>query len=192
MRERRTRLLAEIAVGVALSAVLGMLRLYRLPWGGSLSLKILPLLLLAIRRGPVSGLTAGGLAGLITLALDPFFLHPLQVVLDYFLPYMAIGMAGGFPGRPRLGIVLTGMTRLALHVISGVVYFSAYAPPEIGRQTYLFLRETVGWAPQVLTYDGAAAWVYSLLYNGSVVVPETLIMVFLLPPLATRIARHRG
>ena len=52
---RRTRLITETAVSVALATLLGFIRLYRLPWGGALSLKLLPLIYLAFKHGPKAG-----------------------------------------------------------------------------------------------------------------------------------------
>ncbi len=189
MRAGRTKLLTEIAVVVALATVLGFLRLYRLPWGGSLSLKILPLLILSLRRGPRAGALAGGLTGAITLILDPFILHPIQVGLDYFLPYVALGLTGYFAALPRMGIALTGFVRLTAHVLSGVVYFAAYAPPNINVETYEFLSNNLGVSFPWLLQAWTAPWVYSFLYNGSVVIPETVIMVVIVPLLILRLQK---
>ena len=63
--------MTTVAVTVALAVLLGFIRLYRLPWGGCLSLKLLPLVYLAITLGPRAGLTGGLLAGLLQLSLDP-------------------------------------------------------------------------------------------------------------------------
>jgi thiamine transporter len=190
MPARRTRLLTEIAVAVALAIVLGMFRLYRLPWGGALSLKILPLLYVALRRGPAAGMTAGGLTGLLTLILDPVIIHPVQVLLDYILPYLALGLAGWFPAFPRTGIGVAGLMRLASHVVSGVVYFAAYAPPEINIRTYHVLADTLGLSLPLLLEDWTVPWVYSLLYNGSVVLPESLLMILIMPYVLRRLAKR--
>lgn len=185
----RTKLLTEIAVVVALATVFGFLRLYRLPWGGSLSLKILPLLILSLRRGPKAGAVAGGLTGAITLIMDPVIIHPVQIGLDYFLPYVAFGLTGYFSALPRMGIALTGFVRLTAHVLSGVVYFAAYAPPTISVQTHDFLSNWIGVSFPLLLQTWTVPWVYSFLYNGSVVIPETVIMVVIVPLLILRLEK---
>ena len=184
-----TRRLTAMAVTVALAVLLGFIRLYRLPWGGSLSLKILPLVYLAITYGPRAGMAGGLAAGLVTLIVDPVIFHPIQVFLDYLLPYAILGIIGFFPSWPRLGILLAGVLRLASHVVSGAVYFAAFTPPELNRQVYELVRDYAGITLSPLLQQWTAPWLYALLYNASVVVPETILMILLAPPLIRRINR---
>jgi len=96
-RNPRIRTLAEAALAVALAAVLNLLAL-RLPIniaGGSISLTMLPIAIVALRRGPLAGAAAGTLFGLIDLLMEPFILVPAQVILDYPLPYLVFGLAVG-------------------------------------------------------------------------------------------------
>lgn len=184
-----TRRLTAMAVAVALAVLLGFIRLYRLPWGGSLSLKILPLVYLAVTHGPRAGMAGGLAAGLVTLIVDPVILHPIQVALDYLLPYALIGVIGWFPGWPRAGILVAGVLRLASHVVSGAVYFAAFTPPELNRQVYELIRDYTGIALSPLLQEWTAPWLYALLYNASVVVPETILMILFAPPLIRRLNR---
>ncbi|MCJ7572905.1 energy-coupled thiamine transporter ThiT, partial [Candidatus Bathyarchaeota archaeon] len=47
-----TRELAEVSVTVALSVVLNYIKIYQLPWGGSITLgSMVPIMLLSYRRG---------------------------------------------------------------------------------------------------------------------------------------------
>src|SRR5215212_1661733 len=48
---RDTRVLTEAALAVALSFVLGFIVLFKMPFGGSVSLEMIPLILLALRQG---------------------------------------------------------------------------------------------------------------------------------------------
>ncbi len=184
-----TRRLTSMAVAVALAVLLGLIRLYRLPWGGSLSLKILPLVYLATTHGPRAGLAGGLAAGLITLILDPVILHPVQVFLDYLLPYALLGIIGFFPAWPRIGILVTGVLRLASHVVSGAIYFAAFTPPELNRQVYELIRDHTGITLSLVLQQWTAPWLYALLYNASLIVPETILMILLAPPLIRRINR---
>lgn len=183
------RRLTAIAVTVALAVLLGFIRLYRLPWGGSLSLKILPLVYLAIKHGPKAGMAGGIATGLITLILDPVVLHPIQIGLDYLLPYALLGIIGFFPSWPRVGIVVAGLLRLASHVVSGAVYFAAYTPPELNRQIYDITRDYTGISLPLILHDWTAPWIYALLYNASLIIPETIIMIIIVPPLIQRLNR---
>ena len=55
MEKVRLRLLVECAVVAALSVILSYLRLWQMPQGGSITLESLPVLLLALWRGPRAG-----------------------------------------------------------------------------------------------------------------------------------------
>ena len=106
--------LAEIGVAVALAAVLGQLRLFMMPQGGSVSLEALPIIFVAVRRGVVPGATAGLLYGLLQLVLPgAFVFQPLQAALDYPLAFMALGAAGFVDVR--------GWRTLAVAVFVGAV-----------------------------------------------------------------------
>ena len=97
MRDRRTRVIVDVALAVALAVALNMLAL-RLPInvaGGSISLTMLPIAVVALRRGVLAGALAGTLFGCIDLLMEPFILVPAQVLLDYPLPYTLFGAVVG-------------------------------------------------------------------------------------------------
>lgn len=144
MRSSRIALLVEIALSIALSAVLNTVKIFEMPQGGTISLVMLPLLVLALRRGPIAGMVAGALYGVVDVLIDPFVVHWVQFVLDYPLAYSVVGIAGLFAGVWRRsigfdriskaivvallpGVLLAALLRYAAHVMSGVVFFSEYA-----------------------------------------------------------------
>src|SRR6056297_3449912 len=90
------RAITEISVAVALSLILNFLPLWKMPQGGSVSLEMLPILIIALRWGFKEGLLAGFVYGLLQLAFNPYIIHPVQLILDYPLPYMLLGVAGIF------------------------------------------------------------------------------------------------
>lgn len=55
MRNRKLQMLCEGAILVALAQILSMLKLWEMPWGGSITLGMLPIFLFAVRWGPVGG-----------------------------------------------------------------------------------------------------------------------------------------
>lgn len=150
-------LIVNIALMLGLAIILHQIRLYHMPQGGSITLGgMVPLLLLAYRYGPGIGALGGFLFGLINMIQDPYILHPVQVLFDYPLPYMAMGLAGLFPQRILPGTALAFFTRLICHVISGVVFFASFAPA------------------------GQSPLVYSLVFNGTYLVPEFIICTVIL------------
>jgi thiamine transporter len=168
------RALVEIAVAVALAAVLSYVAQafpLRMPQGGSFGLEMLPILFIALRRGVVPGVVAGGLFGLLQLVGfggAPYIYHPLQAALDYPLAFAALGLAGLVPvgelkgagGVARLaGAVAVGAAaRLACHFFSGLIFFAEYAPK---------------WE---------APWLYSITYNLLYLLPSAVVTALVLWP----------
>ncbi|NLY35931.1 MAG: energy-coupled thiamine transporter ThiT [Tissierellia bacterium] len=147
-----TALMTQIAVSIAVAAVLNMLVIFRMPQGGSVTLaSMVPIYLLALAHGPEIGMLAGLLFGMVDLFLGASIFHPLQVLLDYPLAFMFIGIAGFFPRHVNLGMFLATILRLSCHVLSGYIFFAAYAP------------------------EGTHPFIYSLLYNGSFLLTDLLI-----------------
>lgn len=187
MRDERVRILTEAALAVALAVVLNLWQI-RLPIniaGGSVGLAMLPILVLALRRGPVAGMVAGALFGVVDFITNPYIVHWAQVVLDYPLPYMAVGLAGlgrtaytkalergaaSAAVQVALWSTLGGLGRFVSHVVSGVVFFSEYA-------------------------EGGNVWVYSIVYNVSYVLPSLVacaVLAGMLLPLLARAVPVRG
>jgi thiamine transporter len=97
MRNKRILILAEAALAVALAVALNFMAL-RLPInfaGGSISLTMLPIAVVALRRGPVAGLAAGAIFGTLDLLMEPYIVYWAQVLLDYPLPYALFGLGCG-------------------------------------------------------------------------------------------------
>jgi thiamine transporter len=147
-----TRVIAEATVMIALAAALYLIKIFTLPEGGSVTLgSMIPILLLALRRGPKVGIAAGAVFGIIVLYFEPFVYNPVQFLLDYPLAFGSLGLAGFFKGNPLLGVSAGIGGRFFCHFLSGVIFFASYAP--------------VGESPVA----------YSAIYNGSYLLPELVI-----------------
>jgi len=153
-----SHVLAEIAIFVALATALSFIIIFQLPQGGSITLaSMVPIIWLALRRGPKIGLTAGFVYGLVQLVVMPQIYFLPQVLLDYPLAFGCLGLAGFFQKRWILaGVVVAIVGRFVMHLISGALFFASYAP--------------VGINP----------WVYSGIYNGSYLLPELIISLFVI------------
>ncbi|MDU1312503.1 energy-coupled thiamine transporter ThiT [Clostridium septicum] len=156
------KIMTRIGIALALATILNMIKLYVLPnGGGSISLgSMVPIILIAYMYGPQIGLLTGFLFGIISLILNPYILHPIQVLFDYPLPYMAVGFAGYFKNNRMLGTTVGMSLKFVFHFISGYVFFGEFAP--------------AGWSPAI----------YSLAVNGFAVGGELvicLIIISLLP-----------
>ena len=145
MTDKRIQIIVEIALAIALAAVLNMLKIWRMPNAGTVSFVMLPLIVIALRRGLLVGLATGALYGVVDFVIDPFPpVHWLQPLLDYPLAYGSVGLAGLVSplwrtavGRGSktaafawiaLACTIAACVRYGAHVASGVLFFAEYAP----------------------------------------------------------------
>ena len=112
--------------------------------------------MVAFRRGPRIGVFAGTVFGIEQLFLGGYWFMLAQVILDYPVAYACLGLAGLFRKSPIVGVAVSLTARFLAHFVSGVVFFGAYAPPEMG------------------------PYVYSAVYNGSYMLPEFVISAILI------------
>ena len=128
---------ASSGLMLAMAVILTAFPFYRMPNGGSVTLGgMLPLFFISFAYGPEVGLLAGFAYSLMNLVMAPYILHPVQVLFDYPLPFMALGLAGCFPRHHMAGITAAVAVRLFFHFLSGVVFFGSYAPA--GTSIYLY------------------------------------------------------
>ncbi|HFI0049251.1 TPA: energy-coupled thiamine transporter ThiT [Streptococcus suis] len=169
MSKSRLTILSEIAIFSAIALVFDKVPLFTMPQGGSVSLVMLPILLIALRHGLTAGLLTGGIVGTIQLFYGGYFLNIFQVFLDYALSYAGIGFAGLLARlllKPKdlkqasliicLAGLLGGSIRLLATYLSGIIFYADYAPA------------------------GTPVWFYSFTYNISYILPSTIIACILL------------
>ncbi|MCB2305436.1 energy-coupled thiamine transporter ThiT [Clostridium estertheticum] len=160
-----TQMITLVGVSIALATSLQFITIMKLPQGGSVTAgSMVPIVLIALFYGPEVGFLTGFLFGIINFILSPFAVHPVQVLFDYPLPFMAIGIVGYFRSLKitgiLIGVICAMLARFACHFISGVVFFATSAP------------------------KGTSVYLYSLLYNGSYMGLEaiiTCIIIAILP-----------
>ena len=162
----RVRALCEGAILVALAFILSFVKLYELPNGGSLTPAMFPILLYALRWGLPRGLIAGFVFGLLQLIFDGAYAWGWQsMLLDYLLAFTPLGLVGLFKGKAWgifPGTVLGCAARFVIHYISGVTIYRIIEPTAV---------------PGFGTFDNAS--LYSLVYNGSYMLPNTLLALLL-------------
>ncbi|MBE6541590.1 MAG: hypothetical protein E7672_04005, partial [Ruminococcaceae bacterium] len=141
---KNMRLLAEGAMMVALSFVLSFMT-YSGSWlqGGSISLEIIPILIMGLRNGPKWGVATGFVSGALQLMMGfsnvlycPTLVTQIAcVLLDYIVAFSVIGLVkpfvnlfGGKNKGVVLGVVAAGLLRFVCHYISGIWLWREYAP----------------------------------------------------------------
>lgn len=152
---KNVKVVAEIAillgVAVVLDIVFGILSQGIFPWGGSISPAMLPIFIIAYRRGVKNGLLAGFMfaviqmmmtgmisSGVIAAIPESPYVGPgwlkliLVYLLDYLIPFTLLGLAGIFKGAINnlkpfvLGMILAAFIRYLSHGISGVLIWGSY------------------------------------------------------------------
>ncbi len=145
-----TRKMTEIAILLAVAAVLEAISTFipflHMPNGGSVSLGMLPIFIIAYRHGLRSGLLAGFIFSLVNFMLGGLYIHWGSIIFDYTLAFTVIGFAGLFKKNAwdssvqfGLGIFVGGFLRYIMHGIAGVLFWGEYAPEGMGVYYYSFI-----------------------------------------------------
>ena len=166
MNNKKLLMLVEIAIFAGIGLVLDQLSFSLWAQGGSISFVMLPILIIAVRWGLLAGITTGLLIGILQMSFGAYILHWAQALLDYVAAFSVVGLAGIFRKQILkaanevnkknitlyivLGIIVGGLLRYAAHALAGAVFFSEYA----GDQN---------------------VWLYTLIYNGSYMVPAIIL-----------------
>jgi len=167
-----TRMMANASLCIALSFILSYIRLYEMPQGGSVTLaSMAPIFLFAYAYGVAPGMMVGCAYGLLQFVQGGWFIHPMQFLLDYPLAFAMLGFGGVFrklPGiwRMQLGILTAALLRFFCAFLTGGFFWGEGA----GDQSIL---------------------IYSAVYNGAYMIPETAIcMLVMMVPQIRKLARQ--
>ena len=158
-----TRQLVFCAVAMALTFVTSYLKIFTLPWGGSVTLcSMLFIVLVANWYGVGTGITVGLAYGILQFIQEPYVLSFFQVCCDYILAFAALGVAGFFAKQNHgllKGYIAAVIARGAFHALGGYLYWMSYMPENF---------------PKSLTA------VYPIVYNYSYLVAEAIITVIVI------------
>ena len=178
MKEKNfTKRLVESSLMIALATVLSILKLGEMPYGGSITLaSMLPIMIVAYRHGVPTGLVAGlgyaviqQLLGLKNLSYFTSWQSIVAVILlDYVVAFTVAGLGGMFRGKLApaeagtarrqslefgMGAIVVSALRYIMHTISGCTVWAGLSIPT------------------------EAALLYSLVYNATYMIPESIILV---------------
>ena len=133
-----------MGICIALSYLLGTFDIFKLPYGGGVSLESLPLMLYSYLSGPVYGFISGFVYGVLMITKPSLFIHPVQFLLDYplaFSSFFIIGFLGenkskGMEERHPLQIIFSlklslfcffsFVLRFCFHCVSGLLFLSLF------------------------------------------------------------------
>lgn len=175
-KEKKTdvRALTVSALMIALATVLGTIKVFEMPQGGSVTLfSILPIAVCGYLLGTRRGVMAGFCVGLLNLIFGPYVIHPVQLLMDYPIAFGAVGLAGlareSKNGLTK-GYIIGVIGRYICAVMSGVIFFGEYAP------------------------EGFNAWTWSLWYNLTYLAAEGIITIIVIniPAVRNMFARFKS
>ncbi|MBQ7816322.1 MAG: energy-coupled thiamine transporter ThiT [Oscillospiraceae bacterium] len=170
-KRTNTRALVECALMIAAGTVLAQIKIFTMPYGGSVTLvSMLPFILVSYRHGVKWGLFTGFVNSLIQM-LTGFYLPPAgtftavvgMILLDYMLAFMCLGLACVF-AKPFKN------SKLGVGIGTAAVCFMRFM--------CRFLSGALRWGSYQSYYDwavGLSVWEYSFIYNASYMMPELLI-----------------
>lgn len=161
--------LTECSLMIALATVLSTFPLFEMPYGGSITLaSFVPIVIVAYRHGPKYGLGTAAVASIIQMLLGlknfSYFTTWQSLValalFDYVIAFTVFGLAGFFRKLLKnqslavvTGALFASVIRYICHVISGATVWAGLSIPT------------------------EAALLYSLSYNATYMIPETIILL---------------
>lgn len=179
---KKVRILVECAVMIALAVVLSMIKIWKMPLGGAVTLvSMLPVCVISIRHGLKWGMGTAFvysltqlLFGIVADGLFAWGLTPVMLIgcilFDYVVAFTVLGVAGAFRKNGEVGayvgIIAAFVLRFVSHFISGYIIFANL------EQWELFGK----------LFENKPA-LYSIAYNGMYMLPElaiTLVVVVVL------------
>ncbi len=171
----KTIKLTENALFLSLAIVLSFIKIYEMPMGGSITLcSMLPVMFSGIKHGNKVGLSVAFffsiyqlfsaiISGNVFVWCKTANTVLFVVFFDYILPFTSLGLCGilkklSFRNIPNLGlyagICLSIFFRFVCHFITGVVLWSQWV-------------------------ENMNAYMYSLLYNASYLLPELILTLII-------------
>ena len=158
-----TKQLVFCAAALALAYLTSYIKLFEMPWGGSVTLfSMLFIVLIANWYGVKTGILVGFAYGIIQFIQEPYVLSFFQVCCDYILAFAALGVAGIF-AKSKYGLVkgyiIAVLARGVFHAIGGYLYWMDYMPDN---------------------FPKALASLYPILYNYSYLLVEGVITVIII------------
>lgn len=181
MRNQKTKTLVECAILVAVGLVLSQIKFAPWPQGGSITLcSMAPIVLLSLRHGWKWGLLSALTFSLLQMLIEGISTPPVTtlgwyiavVLLDYVVAFTVLGLAGallkGLPKKawaPAVASCCVTLLRYLCHIVSGMAIWGVYATIQ-------------------------PVWLYSTVYNGSYMIPETIMTAIVVTLLYTTLQKR--
>ncbi|MDY4693216.1 MAG: energy-coupled thiamine transporter ThiT [Blautia sp.] len=132
-RKLTTQQLVTCAAALGLAYITSYIKLFKLPFGGSVTLfSMLFIVLIGYWYGARVGILTGLVYGIFQFLQEPYVLSFFQVCCDYILAFGAMGVAGFFRKSKKYGLqkayLAAIIARGAFHSLGGYLYWMSYMP----------------------------------------------------------------
>ena len=200
--QRLTTSAVMIALATILAMVCAVIPFLNLPFGGGFTIaSMLPIVIISYMYGMKWGFFSAGVYSAIQIVMDlylgkgstlialfmpnsdDFMGYGAAVailIIDYVVAYSMLGFGGAFRNRIKnktvslaLGCVLALSLRYIAHIISGYIFYGAWAEWFFTQVNFYSIG---GWILNSFSGKGLAL-VYSIFYNGLYMIPEIIITV---------------
>lgn len=154
--------ITETAIFVAAAIGLNFIKVFPMPTGGSINFQMLPLSIIALRRGPLKGFIAGGVIyGLITCLTDGygFATFPFDYLLGFgsvmvfglFSPLILGKDSKGYSFSGELFLLIAGILSTTVRFIGGtvssmVIYGYTLVPAMAYNALYIYVSGAISLA----------------------------------------------
>ena len=125
-----TKQLVFCAMAMALAFITSYIKIFNMPWGGSVTLcSMLFIVLVGNWYGPKTGVLVGLVYGILQFIQEPYVLSFFQVCCDYILAFAALGVAGFF-AKSKNGLIKGYIAAViavgAFHALCGYLLWLDY------------------------------------------------------------------
>lgn len=193
-----------LAMATALAAVMTLIPFFSQAFGGSFTFgSMLPIVVVSYMYGVKWGLFTSATYAVIQIVMDlmmgkgsvilALFMPSsedymgavaaiLILLIDYVIAYTVLGLGGVFRKKIKskpLSLVLGSVVALSLrylaHIVSGYIFYGAWAEWFFSEPENAWIGETV----LSLFSGNGLALVYSICYNGIYMIPEIIVTAIL-------------
>ena len=199
--QRLTASAVMIALAAVLAIVCALIPFLNLPFGGGFTIaSMLPIVLVSYMYGLKWGFFVSATYSLLQMLMDlalgtsasvimALFMPTSDgymgafagisiILLDYLVAYTVLGVGGVFRNRIKskalalsLGSVLALSLRYIAHILSGAIFYGAWAEWFFSQEGFYKIGEGI-----LANFSGwGLALIYSVFYNGLYMIPEIII-----------------
>ncbi len=191
-----------LSLSTVLALVCALIPFLSLPFGGGFTIaSMLPIVIVAYMYGTKWGLFTAFTYSIIQIMLDlvmgksstiialftpasdeymGLVYAILILLIDYLIAYTLLGLGGIFRSKVKsktlslsLGTVFALTLRYLAHIISGAIFYGAWAEWFFTQEGFYKIGESI-----LASFSGVGlAIVYSVFYNGLYMIPEIIITV---------------